>query len=314
MRYIKKLPLPIAAVILACAATGNLLVTYTPTAKIVFGLISAVLFVMLTIKIILCWKDVMEEIKNPVIASVIPTYSMAMMILAGYLKPISEISGLYLWWAGVIVHVVLILFYTKNFILGFNIKKIFPSTFIVYVGIAAAAITAPAFNLAKVGQGIFWFAFLALIILLFVIGYRVIFVKGIPEPAMPTTVIFAAPAALTLAAYLSSFSEKNLTMVYFLAALVLILYFIGLIFLVKCLRIKFYPSYAAFTFPMVISAIAIKGINVFLTNAERGISWLHYVVKFQEVIAAIVVIYVLVRFIMFIFKSPEIKVNNQVTQ
>ena len=314
MGYIKKLPLPIAAVVLACAALGNLLATYTVMAKSVFGAISAILFILLTIKIIVCWKGVKEEFKNPVIASVVPTYSMAMMILAGYLKPISAGAGLGLWWLGVIIHVALIILYTKNFVVEFNINKIFPSTFIVYVGIAAAAITAPAFGLAKVGQGIFWFAFISLIILIFIIGYRVFVVKGIPEPAMPTTVIFAAPAALTLAAYLNSFAEKNITMVYFLAILVGVLYVVGLYFLVKGLTLKFYPSYAAFTFPMVISAIALKGTNGALMNAGKGISWLQYVVKIQEVIALIVVVYVIVRFAMFILAGSSVRATAKIAE
>ncbi|MEG2017429.1 MAG: C4-dicarboxylate ABC transporter [Clostridium sp.] len=239
------------------------------------------------------------------------TGEMAMMILAGYLKPYSASAGVGLWWLGVIIHVGLIILYTKNFIVGFNINKIFPSTFIVYVGIAAASITAPAFGLERVGQGIFWFALAALIVLVFVIGYRVFVVKGIPEPAMPTMVIFAAPAALTLAAYLNSFTEKNISMIYFLAVLVGVLYVVGLLFLAKGLTLKFYPSYAAFTFPMVISAIAIKGTNVALMNSGKGIAWLQYVVKVQEFIATIIVIYVLVRFIIFIFAKDTIKVTNQ---
>ena len=311
MRYIKKMPLPMAAVILACAALGNLLATYTVMAKNIFGIISAVLFSLLTIKIIVCWQGVKEELKNPVIASVIPTYSMAMMILAGYIKPISVAAGLGLWWTGVFLHILLIIIYTKNFILSFDINKIFPSTFIVYVGIAAASITAPAFGLANVGQLIFWFALVSLVILIFIIGYRVFMVGAIPEAAMPTTVIFAAPAALTLAAYLNSFSEKNITMIYFLAILVGILYVIGFWFLAKALRLKFYPSYAAFTFPMVISAIALKGTMGVLMNAGKGISWLQYIVKFQEVIATIVVVYVLIRFFIFIFAKDKIKVTNE---
>lgn len=314
MEYIKKLPLPLSAVILACAAIGNLFATYNEMFKNVFGLISAVLFILLTIKVIVCWKSVKEELKNPVVASVVPTYAMAMMILAGYLKQISATSGLVLWWLGVILHIGLMIYYTKNFVLGFNIKKIFPSTFIVYVGIAAASITAPVFELAKVGQGIFWFAFISLIVLVFVIGYRVFVVKGIPEAAMPTAVIFAAPAALTLAGYLNSFAEKSIIMVYFLAVLTGILYLVGFMYLIKCLNLKFYPSYAAFTFPMVIGAIALKGTNGFLMKAGKGLSWLQYVVKFQEIAALVAVIYVIVRFTIFIFARESVKATVQATK
>ncbi|MEG2289161.1 MAG: TDT family transporter [Clostridium sp.] len=314
MNYIKKIPLPIAAVMLALAALGNLLSTYGIVYKNICGVLSALVLILLTVKIITCWKDVKNEMKNPVIAGVMPTYSMGIMLLAGYLKDISFTSGLVLWWVGVIIHLVLIILYTKNFIIGFDIKKMFPSTFIVYVGIGIAGITAPAFKLIVLGQGFFWFAFISLIVLIPLLGYRTFVVKGIPEPALPTNVIFAAPAALTLAAYLNSFSEKNIYMISFLSILVILLYICGLIFLVKGLKLKFYPSYAAFTFPMVISAIAMKGTNAFLIKIDKGISIIKYVVKFQEIVAIIIVVYVLVRFLMFIFTCETVKVENSISQ
>ncbi len=235
---------------------------------------------------------------------------MGVMLLSAYLKEISFSSGFILWWVGVLIHIGLIIFYSKNFILKFDIKKMFPSTFIVYVGIGVGGITAPAFKLAQLGQAFFWIAFISLIILIPVLGYRTLIVKEIPEPAFPTTVIFAAPAALTLAAYLNSFSEKNINMVMFLAVLVMVLYICGIVYLVQGLRLKFYPSYAAFTFPMVISAIAMKGTNGFLMKAGKEISWLKYVVKFQEVIATVIVLYVFIRFLMFILKKDTVKVNS----
>lgn len=314
MNYIKKIPLPMVAVMLALASLGNLLSSYNIMFKNILGALSAIILILLTIKIIACWKGVKEEIKNPVIAAVIPTYSMGVMLLAGYLKETSFTAGVILWWVGVLIHIGLIIFYTKNFIFKFDIKKLFPSTFIVYVGIGVGGITAPGFNLAPLGQVFFWVAFISLVILVPILGYRTLIVKGIPEPAFPTTVIFAAPAALTLAAYLNSFSEKNIGMVTFLAVLVMILYLCGIVYLVQGLRLKFYPSYAAFTFPMVISAIAMKGTNGFLIKAEKGVSWLKYIVKFQEGLAIIIVLYVLVRFLMFIFKKDTVKVNATVSK
>jgi len=314
MNYIKKIPLPMAAVMLALASLGNLLSSYNIVFKNILGVISAIIIILITIKIIICWKGVKEEINNPVIAAVIPTYSMGVMLLSAYLKEISYTSGAILWWIGVLIHIGLIIFYTKNFIFKFDIKKMFPSTFIVYVGIGVGGITAPAFKLAQLGQAFFWFAFISLIILVPVLGYRTLIVKGIPEPALPTTVIFAAPAALTLAAYLNSFSEKNINMVMFLAVLVMVLYICGIVYLVQGLRLKFYPSYAAFTFPMVISGIAMKGTNGFLIKAGKEISWLKYVVKFQEVIATVIVLYVLIRFLMFILKKNTVKANTTISR
>lgn len=305
MKYIKKMPLPIAAVALALAALGNLLATYSQSIRTVLGVLAALVMVLLTVKVITCWQEVKKEFENPVIASVVPTYSMALMLLAGYLKPISASAGLALFWAGIIIHVALMILYTVKFIFNFDIKKIFPSIFIVYVGIGVGGITGPAFGFTALAKGIFWFAFISLIVLLFLVAYRVWVVKGIPEPAQPTIVIFAAPAALTLAAYLNAFEVKNIIMIYFLAILVGVLYVVGLVYLIKGLRLKFYPSFAAFTFPLVISAIALKLSNGALMKMEKGISWLGKIVAAEEIIATIVVLYVLVSFMAFIFAGNK---------
>ena len=59
------------------------------------------------------------------------------------------------------------------------------------------------------------------------------------------------------------FSEKSIGMVYLLMAFSLIFYIVAIALLPKLLKLKFYPSYSAFTFPMVISGIGIKLANGF---------------------------------------------------
>lgn len=314
VELVKKIPLPMAGVMLALAALGNLVASYGLVYKNFLGLLSAILLLLLTFKISLCSKAVSEELNNPVIASVMPTYSMGIMLLSVYFKDMSFDIARMIWMLGVLIHVGLILSYTIKFLSGFNIKKLFPSTFVVYVGIGAAGITAPAFNHANIGQIFFWFAFISFIILLPILFYRTVVVKGIPEPALPTIAIFAAPASLCLAAYLNSFNDKNIYIIGFLAILSLILYLGVLAYLPKLLKLKFYPSFAAFTFPMVISAIAMKSTNGFLIKADNGIEFLKYVVKFQEIVAVLIVLYVLIKYISFLTQKKPVQANTPVTK
>ncbi len=236
---IKRIPMAIAGVMLAMAATGNLIQTYSPELRLVFGSISAIIGILLVIKFIMYPKTLLEDLQNPISASVAPTFSMAIMLLAVYVKPFAGTIGLVLWFLGLILHCALILLFTFRFILKFDIKKVFASYFIVYVGIAVASITSSAFNMAALGQAAFWFGFISYLILLVVILYRVIKVKGIPEPAQPLTIIFAAPASLCLAGYLSSFDNKIMIMVYFLAILSIAMYIFALTQLPKLLKLKF---------------------------------------------------------------------------
>lgn len=314
-RLIKKLPIPIAGLMLALASAGNLLSSYGNVYKNIFGLISSIILMLLVIKIIASPKAILEDLKNPVIASVSPTFSMGIMILATYLKPYSYAISFGMWIIGLVLHCMLIIYFTCKYLLKFDIKKVFPSYFVVYVGIVAASLTAPAFNLYSLGKYIFWFGFISYILLLPVICYRVFVVKSIPEPALPTITIFAAPASLCLAGYMNSFQEKNMTMVIFLVSLALIMTISVLLYLPKMLKIKFYPSYSAFTFPLVISGVAMKLTNGFLIKANKPIGFLKYLVKFEEVLAVIIVLYVLIRYTQFLFSKDanksEVKSNSK---
>lgn len=314
-KLIKKTPIPIAGLMLALAATGNLVESYGKIYKNIFGIISAGILLLLVSKIIIDSKAVLEGLKNPVIASVSPTFSMGIMILATYVKPSSPSLAYGMWILGLLIHAVLIIYFTKEFLFNFNIKKVFPSYFVVYVGIVVGSVTAPAFNSLSIGKPLFWFGFISYLLLLPIVLYRVFKIKGIPEPAIPTITIFAAPASLCLAGYMSSFSEKNMMLVGLLTALSLIMLIGVLLYMNKMLRLRFYPSYAAFTFPLVISAIAIKKTNGFLMSTNSGIGVLKNIVLIEEFLAVTIVVYVLARFISFFIKpvnNKEIKMEKPV--
>lgn len=313
-QFIKKIPLPMAGVMLSLVALGNLMASYGPIYRNLLGTLSAIILLLITLKILFYSKTVVEDLNNPVIASVIPTYSMGIMLLSVYIKDVSFNIGRAIWIIGVLIHIGLIIFYTAKFVFNFNIKKLFPSTFVVYVGIGTAGITAPAFKLANMGQIFFWFAFVSFIVLLPILIYRTVSIKEIPEPALPTVAIFAAPASLCLVAYLNSFSTKNIFIVEILAILSFILYLIVLLNLPKLLKLKFYPSFAAFTFPMVISAIALKGTNGFLIKAEKGIDFLKYIIKFQEIVAVLIVFYVLIKYLGFLTQKKSIQANATISK
>lgn len=304
-RIVKKIPVPIVGLMLALAATGNLVLSYGSMYRNIFGVFSAIIFILVLVKILMYPKEVKESLDNPVVASVFPTFPMGIMLLATYLKPLAPNFAFGMWILGIILHILLILFFTKKYILNFNIKKVFPSWFIVYVGIVVGSVSAPAFDMTNIGQILFWFGFASYFALLPVVFKRVFKVKDIPEPALPTIVVFSAPASLCLAGYMSSFQDKNMFIVYLLLIISQLTLFFVLVQLPKLLKLKFYPSYSGFTFPIVISAISLKLTNGFLIKAEKPIAMLKYLVKFEEVLAVLIVLYVLFRYIEFIFAKAE---------
>ena len=99
-------------------------------------------------------------------ASVFATFPMGTMLLAGYAKPFIGGAAQIIWFAAVILHAALIVWFTLKYMVGLKLERVFASYFIVYVGIAASSITAPAFGQQAIGQAAFWFAFISLLCLL----------------------------------------------------------------------------------------------------------------------------------------------------
>lgn len=294
--FLKKIPMPIVGVMLAFAALGNLVQSYGDSYRNMMGVISTTLFIVITAKFIFNFNGLKNELDNPIGASVFPTYSMGIMLLATYIKPYSLIVAYTVWIIGILIHIFLIIRFSIKFVKNFNIKQVFPSWFIVYVGIAVAAVTGKIFN-QIIGQCAFWFAFISYLVLIFVVGKRAFIVKEIPEPALPTFVIFAAPGSLCLAGYLNAFDQKSFIMFLFLLVLSQCFYVFSLIKLVLLLKLKFYPSYSSFTFPLVISALALKLSNGFMINQGFKLTVLSIFVKVEEIIAIIIVFYVLIRYV-----------------
>lgn len=302
---LKKYPVPITGLILGLAAVGNLVQSYGEIYRSIFGIISAIFYILMVYKLIKFKSGVQESLQNPVVASVFPTFSMATMLLAVYIKPLSQSLSFVLWLAGILLHIILIIMFSKKFVLDFKIKQVFPSWFVVYVGIAVASVTAPAYKMNLIGQLAFWFGLVAYIILLPIVIYRTFKVKEMPEPTLPTLIIYAAPASLLLAGYMNSFEIKNISIVLLLMFLSILMYIVALIMLPKLLKLKFYPSYSAFTFPLIISGIAMKLTNGFFIKSGNPIVWLKYLVNFQEIIAVGLTIYVLFKYTSFLTNTKE---------
>lgn len=293
---IKKTPIPIAGLMLALASGGLYISSYGVLYKTIFGLMASTLFILLTLKIILHPKMVLENMNNPVIASVVPTFSMGLMILSTYLKPYNNLLATSLWAGGFILHTCLIIWFTCKYMFKFNMLKVFPSYFIVYVGLVVASITGPVYGYSGLGQLVFWFGFISYLVLLPIVIYRLIKYPTLAEVTVPLIAILAAPASLCLAGYLSAFTTRNIHITLFLTILSLIMYVGVLIYLPKMLKLPFYPSYSAFTFPLVISGIGMKKVSGELIQLGINKDLIHLLIQTQEVIAVAIVLYVLIRY------------------
>jgi exfoliative toxin A/B len=300
---VERIPIPVTGLFLGLAASGNLVQSYGENYRSIFGVLAFMVFIGIVLKLALRGNLVKKELENPVVASVYPTLTMGMMLLAAYMKPLVPTLAPYLWGIAVILHGFLIIRFSLRFLKDFNIKKVFPSWYIVYVGIVVGSVTSPAFGMQALGRLLFWFGLATYFALLPVVLKRVFVVREIPEPALPTLVIMCAPASLLLAGYMNAFEIKSVVMVAFLLILSQLTYIYVLTKLPKLLGLKFYPSYSAFTFPMVITAISIKLTAGYLGTLGISSSFLGAIVKVQEFLAVSLVLYVLVRYMIHLVPS-----------
>lgn len=300
---IKKVPLPICGVMLGTAALGNLLQSYSEGIRYVCGIAAAFLLLLIIMKLIWFPGMIKEDMGNPIMASVAGTFPMAVMILSTYVKPFIGTAAFIVWIAAILLHIALILYFTCKFIVKLQMPKVHASYYIVYVGIAVAAVAAPAYEQTGIGAATFWFGLAAFVILLVLVTMRYVKYREVPEPAKPLICIYAAPMSLCVAGYVQSVMPKSRTFLLGMLFVATVLYVFSLVKAMGCLRLKFYPSYAAFTFPFVISAIAAKQTMACCANMGQPLAGLQYLVLVETIIAVIFVIYTFIRFMRAIFQA-----------
>ncbi|MGM9591052.1 MAG: TDT family transporter [Faecousia sp.] len=306
-KLLKALPLPIAAVMLGLFALGNLIQSYSEAVRLVFGAAGALIWVLLIAKAIVFFPGVKKAMDDVVVASVTGgTFPMSTMLLAAYLKPFIGSAAAIIWYVGVALHVAVIVWFTLKFMVKLELPKVFPSYFIVYVGIAVASLTSPAFGAAAtIGTWAFWFGFVTLLALLVLVTYRYVKFPVKMDPPKPLFCIYAAPASLCLAGYIQAIANKSPAMIFGLLALSSLLYIVVLVKLPGFLKLPFFPSYAAFTFPFVITAIAAKQSMACLTKMGMAVAWLKPIVLVETIIATVLVLYATCRYIMAISKAMK---------
>ena len=273
---IKKVPIPLCGVMLGTAALGNLLQSYGEGIRNICGIFAAFLLILVLLKLVMFPGMIKEDMGNPIMASVSGTFT-----------------------------IVLIVYFTAKFVVKLQMPKVFASYYIVYVGIVVAAVTAPAYEQLGIGTATFWFGFVTLILLLVLVTYRYVKFKEVPNPAKPLICIYAAPTSLCIAGYVQSVTPKSYGFLMGMFVVATVIYIFALVKAVGYLKLPFFPSYAAFTFPFVISAIASKQTMACAANMGHPMPFLQYVVLIETIIAVVLVVYTYIRFMGAIFGGKK---------
>ena len=222
---------------------------------------TALLFALLTLlyiaKIVRYPQDVLAEINHPVKVAFAPTFSIALILLSvAFLRSVPELS-LWLWSAGTTLHLAATLYVMSSWIhhTRYEIAHLNPAWFIPVVG----NILVPVAGIHHASVEISWFFFsLGLFfwpVLTAIIFYRLIFHGSLPDRFMPTLFIFIAPPAVGFISYynLTGGIDAFAHVLYGTALFFTLLVFVQIRLF---LRLKFFLSWWAYSFPLAAVTIA----------------------------------------------------------
>lgn len=302
-QIIKRIPIPLCGVVVSVASLGTLFESIAPWAHYLLGTIAFLLFAAIVAKIILFPGAIAEELENPLASAVVGTFPMMLFGFVPYFNHVHHYAGFALWGIALVLYFLIMLRFTLMFAIKTPIDEITPAYFIVYIPILLAANTSPLFGMQAVGRGLFWLCLALTFILLVLVSVRFVHGNALPKPQLPLLCIYAAPASMCTTAYLSCFENPSPLLVAVLYVLAIMLFIAGFMVMLSCLRLPFFPTYSAMTFPFVICATASFKIAQFLPEGMLA-SLVNLYAFAQLAIALAIVLYVLVRFLAFIVK-PE---------
>ena len=299
MNLIKNIPIPICGLILALLSLGNLTQDINMGLKFIFAGIGLIFLILIILKLILYPHNIQKDFKNPVIVSSSGTFSMSLMILSTYIIQFNPTIAYTVWIIGISLHILLMIYFTYHFIIhNFNISNVYPSYWIVFVGITMGAITSNVHDITEIGFLFFITGFIAMLITFPLVIYRYIKEPNIPDANKPLICIFTAILSILIVGYLNTAQNPSNEFIIILYLFACILYLFALLKFVEYRNLDFYPSFSAFTFPFVISALATKGVlakigaNLILEN----------LLKIEIAIAILIVTYILIRYVKYLKK------------
>ncbi|MBR9858526.1 MAG: TDT family transporter [Gammaproteobacteria bacterium] len=282
---------------------------FTGGAQVLGAGIAAVLLLILVAKFVLHPRLLLEDLAHPVVGSVVPTFAMATMVVS---TAVGGHVGTGLWLLAVALHLVFLVTFVWHRFKDFQLHHMVPSWFVPPVGIIVAAVASPGGAMAPLAQGLLWFGMSCYALMLPMMLYRLIFCAEVPDAAKPTIAILAAPASLSLAGYLTVSSMPAPLLVAVLLGIAVLMTALIYLALIKLLRLPFSPGYAAFTFPLVISATALYKVAALAQQwglDESTQEQLRLLAGGELVVATLVVAYVALRFMLHFGPQRRDKLN-----
>ncbi|HRH81970.1 MAG TPA: SLAC1 anion channel family protein [Thiobacillaceae bacterium] len=233
--------------------------------------LTTLLFVLLaglySAKVIRYPQAAAKEWGHPIKMNFVPAVSIALILLSIAWLPFNPPWSKLLWSAGTLLHLFLTLHVITQWVHHdkFQIVHLNPAWFIPVVGNILVPIAGVQHASAETSWFFFSIGLLFWPVLLTIIIYRVIFHGSLPERLMPTLFILIAPPAVGFLSYVQLTGGID--------AFARVLYYTGLFFTLLLLfqakwflRLKFFLSWWAYSFPL--AAISVATLAMFQHTRE----------------------------------------------
>ena len=300
---LKRYPVALTGLALGVAGLSSALATIFGNGVLYLGAtISSCFLIAILAKNLSHPLVLLEELKHPTVSSFVPTFDMALMIIASAVVHFNPFLGKTLWLLAIALHAVCLGFFLKNRISEFSWDHMIPSWFVPPIGMVVASVAGSNMGFPLVSQYIFYIGFAFYIVMLPMMFYRVIFVNIIGDDRLPSFGIMAAPPSLCLAGYLTAFPDPNIIIVTVLIGLAFFNTCLVYMSMIRIWKIKFSPMYASYTFPLAIGATAVIKMADYLKSTEFY-SLFRTIAMVELIIATIVISYIFIKMILWVYNN-----------
>ena len=303
---LKNYPIGVCGCALGFLILGNVYTEFQIVSiKILAIIFASIAILFMIIRVFYFPKVVALEIKNYIPSSFYTTIDMSLFLIATVIFKFSPIIGRGLWFFSAILHIAIIVIYSYYRIKNHKFSEIIPSWYVTYVGIVTGTITGMHLGFIGVSKYMLYFGILTYFLFYPFILYR-IFNKSLNKQELLTIGIIAAPAALILAGMFAVYSYINPIFLGVLVVTMFINLIIAYYFGVKLFSEKFVAGLASFTFPLSISTLATFKFVGYLKNHVYPMVELFKVLGIiQIIITSIVILYVVINFIIMLYKNAK---------
>lgn len=224
-------------------------------------LISACTFIIIAVTYALKARRyphaVIEEFHHPIKMSFFPAFSIAMLLMSIATLSISFTLSFYLWAMGSIIHLGFTLYTLGQWLHQpkFKISHSTPAWFIPVVGNILVPVAGVEHGFLEVSWFFFSIGLVYWIVLKTLIFNRMFFHEPLPQKLLPTLFILIAPPAVGFISYMKLTGElDSFARILFYSAMFLVLLLLSQ--LPKFMKINFFMSWWAYSFPLAASTIA----------------------------------------------------------